>query len=183
MSTTKQARTMSAYPESSRRPFYRAAGMPLQRYLACPIRRDGHTADGMAGDCLRTAIAGALGLERDTVPHFVSMPTVSAEWWWELQRWAREQLGDVIVYAWSPERWREVAADYDLSYPGGRPFTVIGGPSPRGPFDHAMVGDLDLEPVHDPHPLGMGLRRVDEVYAFVEAKWDPPARHALEAPR
>lgn len=163
-----------------RRPFYRHAAMPLQRFLADPARGDGYTADGMAGDCYRTALAGALGRPRDTVPHFVNMPTVDAEWWWELQRWTREEYGR-CVYGWQPDKWLEHRAAPETRYPGGRPYVVVSGPSPRGPFHHAVVADLDLNIVHDPHPLGMGLTRIDLVDVLLEADWPPPPRRALEA--
>lgn len=166
-----------------RRPYYRAAGMPLQRYLADPARGDGHTADGMAGDCYRTALAGALGIVRDSVPHFVAMPSARAAWWWEVQRWANEQYGR-NVYGWAPDVWLEQrAAGADLTYPGGRPYVVVSGPSPRGPFGHSVVADLELNIVHDPHPLGMGLVRIDLVEVLLAADWQPPARLAIEARR
>lgn len=162
-----------------RRPYYRAAGMPLQRYLADPARGDGHTADGMAGDCYRTALAGALGIARDAVPHFVSY----SAWWWEVQRWTLEQYGRNL-YGWAPDVWLKHRADgTETRYPGGRPFVVVSGPSPRGAFYHSVVADLDLTIVHDPHPLGVGIERIDLVEVLLPAEWQPPSRLALEARR
>lgn len=166
-----------------RRPYYRHPAMPLQRYLADPARGDGHTADGMAGDCYRTALAGALGLARDAVPHFVSYSSVDAAWWWEVQRWAAAQYG-ALVYSWHPDAWLERRAEgLEPRYPGGRPFVVVDGPSPRGAFYHSVVADLDLNVVHDPHPLGVGLTRVDTVNVILPLEWTPPARKALKAGR
>lgn len=174
---------MSTYPESSRRPFYRAPGMPLQRFLACPRRNDGHTADGMPGDCYRTALAGALGLPRDAVPHFVAITELRSEWWWEVQRWTAAQYGRNL-YGWAPDVWRQHRADDTATlYPGDRHYLVASGPSPRGHFHHSIVVDLDLEPVHDPHPLGMGLSRIDLVEVLLPMDWTPPARTAIEGPR
>lgn len=161
------------------RPLYRAPGMPLQAHLAHPHRPEGATIDGTAGDCLRTAFAGALGLDRDTVPHFVGL--TEAGWWWELQRWMREHV-DRNVYLWTTDVWREYrAAGNAPTYPG-RPYVVVDGPSPRGTFNHAVVADLDLNVVHDPHPLGVGITDVQYVWVLADGTyWQPPPRHALEA--
>ena len=40
-----------------------------QTILACPIRGDGHDADGRPGDCYRAAIASVLDLPIDEVPY------------------------------------------------------------------------------------------------------------------
>lgn len=162
-----------------RRPCYRHPGMPLQRYLADPARGDGNTADGMPGDCYRTAFAGALGLQRDAVPHFVGYSWPEAAWWWEVQRWAAAQWGRT-VYTWTPDVWREHRARGDEPlYPGGRPYLVASGPSPRGTFHHSVVVDLDLNQVHDPHPLGMGLAELQTLDVMLPADWQPPPRRAL----
>lgn len=164
-----------------RRKFYRHPAMPLQRYLADPARNDGQTADGMPGDCFRTALAGALGIVRDAVPHFVSYSWESAAWWWEVQRWSAAQYGR-NVYTWNPDVWfQHRTAGTAPLYPGDRPFVVVSGPSPRGPFHHSVVADLNLQIVHDPHPLGMGLKSIDSVDVMLAADWAPPPRKALAA--
>lgn len=160
-----------------RRPFYRAPGMPLQRWLADPARGDGSASDGTPGDCFRTSFAGALGLPRDSVPHFVGMSERGAVWWWELQRWGVETFG-CNIYNWTPKAWERNGRP---GYPGGRGFVVLGGPSPRGAFAHAVVGNHDLDVVHDPHPLGVGLTAVDTVFVMRLGDWAPPERRALEA--
>lgn len=162
---------------------YRRPDMPLQRFLADPARGDGDTADGTPGDCYRTALAGALGLTRNAVPHFVGYTEVRSVWWWEVQRWAAAQWG-LSVHCWHPDRWAKERADgTEPRYPGGRPYVVVSGPSPRGPFHHSVVADLDLDVVHDPHPLGMGIASIDSVDVFLPpAGWTPPPRLALTTP-
>lgn len=160
-----------------RRRFHRHPDMPLQRHLGDPARGDGNTADGVPGDCFRTAMAGALGRPRDSVPHFLTY--AGTQWWWELQRWTLEHYAANLDVC-PPDMWHKLRSrDRVTSYVPGRPYIVVSGPSPRGSFHHAVVADLDLNIVHDPHPLGEGLAQVDAVMVFRPADWTPPPRRAL----
>lgn len=166
-----------------RRPVFQRADMPTQRWLADPRRTDGASWDGTMGDCFRTAFAGALGLPRDDVPHFVGMAEGYAAWWRELNDWSGRNYGSVVAY-WDTDRWQATRAEHPDRlpvYPGRRGYVVVSGPSPRGPFHHACVADLDLNVVHDPHPLGMGLESVSHVYVMAPGVWLRENRRALTA--
>jgi hypothetical protein len=132
---------------------------PTQRYTASLRRRDGHTIDGVPGDCFRTAIACLLGRDRDDVPHF----GLRLSWWEETRRWIRANDGRDLYYVDGehPEHW-------DL-IPGGvgdDALVLIGGPSPRGPFKHVCVGRRDGSLVWDPHPSRDGLAQVVEFFVL-----------------
>ena len=135
-----------------------------QTILACPERNDGHDADGNPGDCFRTAIASLLDLDPSTVPHFATHG--ADEWWDKTREWFAEQGGQFYYLPLPiPDDWQAWWDEYrDVT-----DFVILGGPSPRGPFQHVVVGTPDLLTVHDPHPSGDGLVDVTEVFAYVEA--------------
>lgn len=144
-----------------------------QRLLADPRRADGHTADGLPGDCLRTALACLLEVrDLDSVPHF-GLYTHPC-WWTAVRRWVRAGRhpygeGWDIAYTDDPP-W---PAYLD---PDDAPACVItGGPSPRGPWLHVVVADARTGAlVHDPHPSGAGLLAVEEAFVLVRLYDDPP---------
>ena len=111
-------------------------------------------ARGVYGNCLQAALASALGLELDAVPHF------GAFTWWEpaLRLWLRGRGLD----------WRMVRG-----IPAGR--SVVVGPTIRETGDHAVVGH-DGEIVWDPHPSRVGLTSVKHAYAFDEWPGPEPSR-------
>lgn len=135
-----------------------------QRIVADPAR-----GDGIPGDCLRACVASLLDEPYRAVPHFALYPA----WWWDLLRaWARSRGGDVACLRVVGGSVRQFLAhpDDDPAWDG----LLIGcGASPRGPYRHVVLVDVDLDLVYDPHPSGAGLLEVDEVYAFV-APYDPP---------
>lgn len=104
-------------------------------------------ARGIYGNCLQSAIASALGMDLDAVPHF------AAYVWWEpaARLWLRGQCLD----------WRSVPG-----IPAGR--SIVIGPTVRGTGDHAVVGDSG-EIVWDPHPSRAGLLEVKRSYLL--EKW------------
>lgn len=135
-----------------------------QAVTACPIRNDGHAADGTPGDCFRACLAMLLGVDLTDVPHVVSYVS-----WWDLtRRTVGELLPGFDVGCYAPE--------FPL-YPDAEPRLVIAsGPSPRGPFAHAVIVDArtgDL--VHDPHPSRAGLAVIEDVIALVPPYAPPPA--------
>ncbi len=144
-----------------------------QRYPADPRRRDGRTTDGRLGDCLRACIATVLACEYDEVPHFAEH---GPSWFDNWRRWTRMFAGcDVGTLTPAHGTLRPYLPDPN---PG-----VIGigvGPSPRAPLRrrHAVVVDLDLRLLHDPHPSRAGLAAVDEVHLLVPIYWPGPARPA-----
>lgn len=146
--------------------------MVTQRILADPTRGDGHDADGNPGDCLRACVASLLGEPYDTVPHFARHHS----WWDYMRRWARARGGDFACLDATNVR------DSLINTPPG--MLIIGsGPSPRGPFRHVVIVDLDLQLVHDPHPSRAGLIHVDDVIAYVQTYQPPPQQLALCAAR
>lgn len=148
-----------------------------QRYTASLRRRDGHTIDGIPGDCFRTAIACLLGRQRDDVPHF----GLRLSWWEETRRWIRENDGRDLYYvdAAEPEHWDLIPG----AEAGPDDLMLLGGPSPRGPFGHVVVGRRDGTVVWDPHPSRAGLVEVVEFFVLGQPYYRLMPRLALEATR
>lgn len=46
-------------------------------------------------------------------------------------------------------------------------YVLLSGPSPRGNFYHAVVGDTDFNMVHDPHPSGVGILLVEDFFVWI----------------
>ena len=111
-------------------------------------------ARGIYGNCLQAAIASALGLELDAVPHF------GAFTWWEpaARLWLRGQSLD----------WRMVPG-----IPEGR--SIVIGPTVRATGIHAVVGDGG-QVVWDPHPSRAGLTEVKHSYLLEAWPTGEPSR-------
>jgi hypothetical protein len=111
-------------------------------------------ARGVYGNCLQAAIASALDLDLDAVPHFGAFA------WWEpaVRLWLRGRSLD----------WRMVAG-----IPAGR--SVVVGPTVRLTGDHAVVGDGG-EIAWDPHPSRAGLTEVKRSYLLEKWPGDGPSR-------
>lgn len=166
-----------------------------QRNLASLRRRDGHTIDGRPGDCLRACVATILGIPDDlTVPHFV----MASDWWTALRCWTIEQHGLDWAVAWrdpdyagpatvgtvrpgmvTPAEW---SWHHARKYAGGH--ALVAGHSPRGPYLHGVVGNLEGGVVWDPHPSRAGLLDVVDIkvpVAPLALTGYGPARLALPA--
>lgn len=132
-------------------------------------REDGHSREGIAGNCFQTAVACLLDLEIEEVPHFA----IYTDWWAAARRWARGRGGD---FTWFPvpvpkqyaNAW-QTCVDWGWEHNSK---VLLSGPSPRGPFHHVVVGNVDLETLHDPHPSRQGLESVEEVILYCEP-YDP----------
>jgi hypothetical protein len=135
-----------------------------QRILSDPERGDGHDANGVPGDCLRACVASITGFEYEDVPHFATYE--GSDWWDAMRRWARAHGNDFACLRVVNGSVRESFERYD-----GQP-VIASGPSPRGPFLHSVVTDVDLNLLHDPHPSRAGLAEVEDVIAYV-APYDP----------
>lgn len=107
-------------------------------------------ARGVYGNCLQAAVASALGMELDAVPH------LGAFTWWEpaARLWLRGNGLD----------WRMVDG-----IPQGR--SIVVGATRRGTGDHAVVGDGGRV-AWDPHPSRAGL--VDVKRSYVLEEWPGP---------
>lgn len=125
----------------------RAGGGRLMRQVTQTILYDPDlNARGVYGNCLQAAIASALGLELDAVPHF------GAFTWWDaaVRLWLRGRSLD----------WRYIPAGDGM--PDGP--CVLVGPSPRPSGLHAVAAEGGE--VWDPHPSRDGLTEVRGAYVF-----------------
>ena len=111
-------------------------------------------ARGIYGNCLQAAIASALGMDLDAVPHF------GAFTWWEpaARLWLRGHGLD----------WRTVPG-----IPEGR--SVVVGPTVRESGLHAVVGDGGRV-AWDPHPSRAGLTEVRHSYLLETWPGEGPSR-------
>ena len=132
-------------------------------------RDDGHSAAGVPGNCIQACVASLLDLELHEVPHFA----VYVDWFAAMRRWARERGGDFTYYQFDQEQYAEA---WERQVEWGREHwahVILSGPSPRGPFWHVVVGNVDREVVHDPHPSRAGLLEVRDAIVYC-APYDPP---------
>ena len=134
-----------------------------QRVFADPRRADGYSTEGVAGDCFRACLATLLGTSYEATPH-----AGMSHCWFEVARDftrrttnGRSDLG----YIANP--------DQVISHCDG---IAIGcGPSPRGPFLHAVIIDLRTgATVHDPHPSRAGILELLDVIVLREPWPHPP---------
>lgn len=132
-------------------------------------REDGHTRDGLPGNCIQACVASLLNLTLDEVPHFA----VYTDWFGAMRRWARERDGDFTYFPFPvPEEYAEtweIWADWGRA---NNAHVILSGPSPRGPFWHVVVGNVDREVVHDPHPSRAGLVEVRDAIVYC-SPYDP----------
>ena len=103
-------------------------------------------ARGVYGNCLQAAIASALGLDLDAVPHF------GAFVWWDAaaRLWLR---GRSLDWSWVPA---------SQGLPEER--CILVGTSPRPSGLHAVVAENGR--IWDPHPSRAGLTEIRNAYVF-----------------
>lgn len=132
-----------------------------QLHTQAPGRTDGHDADGVPGDCFRTAVASLLDYDDPArVPHFAQLPT--ERWWNETREFLQVQHNLDLLYFEAAEDGEWLTA---FAPSVGR--VLVGGPSPRGSFGHVVVGTLDGRTTWDPHPSRAGLTTVTEFFVPV----------------
>ena len=111
-----------------------------------------HGEDGHMGDCYRTAIACYLGVERDSVPHFVEEYENDAE---KVSRgvgsWLRERGLGIVEVPVPGELTFEDVVGLGRSWFNGIDRLIIGGVSVRG-TNHVVVWD-EADGVWDPSRL------------------------------
>lgn len=99
------------------------------------------------GNCFAACVASILELPIEEVPNFCE--GWDEEWFDKYQEWLRPHgFSVVMLVAWS--EWK----------PNPGQLCTMGGKSPRGDFDHCVVGEWTGEEwrvVHDPHPSRAGL--------------------------
>lgn len=123
-------------------------GQPIREVSQTILYDPELNARGVFGNCIQAAMASALGLDLDAVPHF------GAFVWWDAaaRLWLRGRCLD----------WHWVPVAHGL--PEGR--CLIIGQSPRRTTDrHAVAGD-DGRIAWDPHPSRDGLTEIEGAYAF-----------------
>jgi len=93
---------------------------------------------GKEGNCFQAALASIMELPLKDVPHFMLYD--DDNWWEKYENWAKQfglqPIGIDPGGEWKPRGWH----------------LILGG-SPRGDFDHCIVGFAG-KPVHDPYPNG-----------------------------
>lgn len=109
-------------------------------------------ARGVYGNCLQAAMASALGLDLDAVPHFAAFE----DWPAAVDLWLRGRGLTARVVEWIPP---------------GR--SIVIGSTVRGTGRHAVVGD-DCRVVWDPHPSQAGLTSVKYAYLLEQADAEVP---------
>lgn len=117
------------------------------------------------GQCLRACIASLFEVPLESLPLFGADVPLGQEAEAGVKQNAelRAFLATYGLDAYAspqPDRWTGLV--------------IASGPSPRGPWNHCCIYDLDdldgnLNPalVHDPHPDGEGLPSITSYYVFV----------------
>lgn len=112
------------------------------------VRHD--PADGIYGDCYRTAIAMVLGVEPEDVPHFCDSEA-DAIWRERRDAWLARKGLCAIELPWG-SNLDLVLEQASLTFAGA--VVTISGMSPRGTLHECVIYRGKL---YDPHPDGGGL--------------------------
>lgn len=107
------------------------------------------------GDCLRCAVASLFELDYDKVPAFEDMD--ENNWWGHYCHYINS-LGFYVIFNTVPENARP---NPDCIY-------IANGKSARGVL-HSVVYEGN-KMIHDPHPSGNGIKRVESYELFVAKK-------------
>ena len=113
-----------------------------------PIRRPDGTVE-KRGDCLMACVASILEVPLASLPAMTNAHDDGS--WWDVLMATLRERGHTVIY--------------DDNTPAFRPsgYHIAGGPSPRGPWGHAVVA-LDGKVVHDPHPSRAGIEKIERWY-------------------
>ena len=132
--------------------------MPVQQTIFAGPEGDG---DGQRGNCYAAALASIIERPLSFVPNFAQHDE-RHRWWWESRHWLR-RVCDLDI----------VSTDKDGLLGCSPPYAIGYGPSPRGPWGHAVVVDGQGNLVHDPHPSGDGVLSLDGFDVLIDAPYDP----------
>jgi hypothetical protein len=125
------------------------------------------------GNCFATCVAMLLDLDVDDVPNFVHAGDF---WWSDFTDWLNDRgFSAIVVCMRTKGAWSGSMACWSHA------LCIVSGPSPRGDFDHAIVGRMTgaegaelYEVVHDPHPEGTGIAGRPRDFTFLVPN-DPTA--------
>lgn len=127
------------------------------------------------GNCYPAALASVLEVPLETVPNFCEGD--DPYWTERCQEWLSQHFGLTLLRYYAKEG-RPAQAVYDAAV---GTWCMLSGPSPRGNFDHTVVGQVQKAPddpklpgapirhvafVHDPHPSDDFLKSLKEVEMF-----------------
>lgn len=105
------------------------------------------------GNCMAACVASMLEIDIAIVPNFAE----SRYWEQNLIKWLKENYKLSYIEVQINDSFTHLVKSQDVHH-------LIIGPSPRGPFYHAVVGRAG-EIVHDPHPSKSGLKEM-KTYGF-----------------
>ena len=118
------------------------------------------------GNCFSACIASMLGIPIEDVPTFVNFPN-----WLGLANEFVKPFGFEMFMS-VPRFVEYCRSAKDSKYHG---YYIATGMGPRG-FHHSVICK-DGEVVHDPHPEGGGIAKIDSVFIFLsvdpEKTWKP----------
>lgn len=139
---------------------------------------------GIPGNCLQVAIACVLDepvLGR--IPHFGQLDpafadTANPHAWWAVLLDTVARYGCQLYTIADKDDWHRPIPDdvlpvTELLERSGITDELVGvigcGPSPRGPWGHATVVDINGMLLHDPHPSDAGVLWLDELYMITRS--------------
>lgn len=112
---------------------------------------------GQRGNCFSACIAALLNLPLQLVPNFYDTDETSEQQWAVIQHWLAGRGWFSINYDYA-QLW-DWKRDGQLEIAVGS-LGIISGFSPRGPWLHAVIGQITADGwrlIHDPHPSKAGI--------------------------
>lgn len=120
--------------------------------------------EGQIGDCWRACVASFLELPIRVVPHFAEI--------WD-KHGPRLATLTYLRFMWEygyMVQGRQGSYATEKIYPGEDEIYFASGPSPRNPDTNHLVVYRDGEMIHDPHPDGTGITRIDYIEKLIKIK-------------
>lgn len=104
----------------------------------------------LIGNCYPSCLATLLDVDLAEVPHVYQLHAVDDDALQATLNWLHGRGYTTLCYDWAP--WVQ------RYFPGA--LVIVSGKSPRGEFQHAVVGEITetgWRLIHDPHPNGSGI--------------------------